>query len=269
VHRTVIALTTIAGLTVAAAAGAQRTDASRAATPSPGAFVGFIKNTNDSSPVRSADLRLYFMDSVGVASDSAGNRSIDTFIDTLRSRLGVSDSTGYFAVWRLAAGRYLMNVRRIGFAPVEAIVTVDTSTVLFDFAMTPVLPMLAKVEIRATLDSGRATRRLDRVGFISRSHFGGGTYVKPDEIIRRRAQTLRDILEVYGLRESSEYEFDRMPLDYADIQDYPAELIAGIEIYRHGRPVEYNATRRGSTIMQRGGQANLMRSLVLIWTYVP
>ena len=170
-HRMVIALTAIAALTVGAAAGAQRTDSPRVATPPPGAFVGFIKNANDSSPVRSADIRLYFMDSVGVVSDSAGNRSIDTFIDTLRSRLGVSDSTGYFAVWRLAAGRYLMNVRRIGFAPVEAIVTVDTNTVLFDFTMTPVLPMLAKVEIRATANSSRAIRRLDRVGFTGRSHF--------------------------------------------------------------------------------------------------
>lgn len=267
-HRMVIALTAIAALMVGAAAGAQRTDSSRVATPPQGAFVGFIKDANDSRPVRSADIRLYFIDSVGVGTDSSGNRSIDTVIDTLRSRLGVSDSTGYFAVWRLAAGRYLMNVRRIGFAPVEAIVTVDTSTVLFDFAMTPVLPMLTKVEIRATA-TDRVGRRLDHVGFTSRSKFEMGSFVKPAEIAKRRAQTLREILDVYGLRESAEYVFDRMPLDYSDIQDYPAELIAGIEIYRHGRPIEYNTTRRGPTIMQPGGQANMMRPLVVIWTYIP
>ena len=162
-----------------------------------------------------------------------------------------------------------MNVRRIGFAPVEAIVTVDTSTVLFDFTMTPVLPMLAKVEIRATPSNSRANRRLDRVGFTNRTHFEHGTFVKPDEILKRRAQTLRDILDVYGLRESAEYVLDRMPLDYYDIQDYPAEMIAGVEIYRHGRPMEFNMTRRGASIMDRGGQANLMRPLVVIWTFIP
>ena len=161
-----------------------------------------------------------------------------------------------------------MNVRRIGFAPVEAIVTVDTNTVLYDFAMNPVLPLLAKVEIKA-IGTDRVGRRLDRVGFTSRAMFGIGQFIKPAEIAKRQAQTLRQLLDVYGLRESAEYVFDRMPLDYSDIQDYPAELIVGIEVYRHGRPIEYNMTRRGPNILDAGGQANIMRTLVVIWTYNP
>lgn len=268
-RRPVIAAGMPAGLMGAAAGlGAQMSDSSPVARVPAGAFVGYIRNASDSSGVRSADIRLYFMDSVAAARDSAGNRSIDTFIDTLRSRVGVSDSAGYFSVWRLTAGRYLISVRRIGFAPVEAIVTVDTNTVVCDFTMVPVMPLLAKVEIRA-IATDRVGRRLDRVGFTARTMFGMGQFVKPAEIAKRRAQTLRQLLDVYGLRESAEYVFDRMPLDYSDIQDYPAELIVGIEVYRHGRPIEYNMTRRGPNILAAGGQANIMRPLVVIWTYDP
>jgi hypothetical protein len=269
VRRTVSALTAIVGLAAAGSAGgAQRPDSARATVAPAGAFVGFIRSSIDAAPVRSADVGLYFADSVCATRDSAGGASIETFIDTTRSRLGVSDSTGYFAIWRLAAGHYVMSVRRIGFSPAKAIVTVDTNTVLYDFAMEPLSPMLAKVEISAT-PIDRAGRRLDRVGFTSRTHFESGTFVKPAEIAKRWAQTLREILDVYGLRESSEYVFDRMPLDYSDIQDYPAELIAGIEIYRHGRPIEFNMTRRGANVLQAGGPANMMRALVVIWTYLP
>jgi hypothetical protein len=46
---------------------------------------------------------------------------------------------------------------------------------------------------------------------------------------------------------------DRMPVDYELLRDYPADLVIGIEIYRHNRPTEFNGTRRGATIMSSGG----------------
>ena len=46
-------------------------------------------------------------------------------------------------------------------------------------------------------------------------------------------------------------------------------MIAGIEIYRHNRPTEFNRTRRGPTLLQPGGNANLMGATVVIWTYPP
>jgi hypothetical protein len=259
----------MAGLAAtASSARAQRSDSPRAMTTPQGAFVGIIKNALDSTPVRSADIRLFFMDSGRVRLGAGGDSSIETFVDTTRSRLGLSDSTGAFAIWRLAAGHYLMNVRRIGYEPTEGIVTIDTTTVLFDFRMTPLSQLLAKVAITENATNS-AGRRLDRAGFTNRSRFGMGQYVKQAEIMKRKPQTLQDILNTYGLHESADYMLDRMPLDYEDIRDYPAELVAGIEIYRHNRPIEVSMTRRGPTIMSRGGQSNLMRPMVMIWTYIP
>lgn len=259
-------------LAVACVFGAVSTSAAqrRQGTPgSMGAFVGFIKNSVNKGPVRSADLRLYFIDSTSAARDSSGSPYLETFIDTARSRLAVSDSTGYFTTWRLAAGRYLLSARRIGFSPVQAIVTIDTSTVLYEFTMEPVAPMLAAVEINETGISRGAARRLERSGFTNRSHFGEGEFLTPAQIMKRRPLTLRDVLSVYGMRESATYIIDGMPLEYEDIAEYPAELIAGIEIYRHNRPIQFGMTRRGPGVLGRGGGAYLMRPMVVIWTYVP
>src|SRR3954470_22135061 len=70
--------------------------------PSQAAFVGFLKSTIDSAPVRSADVRLFFVDSARELVEPLGLKSIETFVDTLRSRVVSSDSVGYFAVWHLA-----------------------------------------------------------------------------------------------------------------------------------------------------------------------
>jgi hypothetical protein len=268
---TVTGMALVGLATVASPCRAQRSDASRSTAPPPGAFVGVIKNSIDSTRVRSADVRLFFIDSGHVVQDPTAGSSIETFIDTTRSRLGFSDSTGAFAIWRLAAGKYLLNVRRIGFNPVEGIVTVDTGTVLFDFTMTPVSQMLSKVEITEAATNS-ASRRLETSGFNRRSHAEMGQYIRQPEMMKRQPQTLRDILEAYGLRESADYMLDRMPLEYEDIQDYPAEFIAGIEIYRHNRPVAVNMTRGGAP--RRGqaapsAQALFMRPLVMIWTAIP
>src|ERR1051325_5479452 len=96
------AATVLVGLLWSVApAGGQGDDSARAARLAvPGAFVGLIKNSVDRTPVRSADVRLYFIDSARAVRDTDGTSSLETFIDTTRSRLGVSDSTGYFTIWR-------------------------------------------------------------------------------------------------------------------------------------------------------------------------
>jgi len=147
-------------------------------------------------------------------------------------------------------------------------VTVDTETVPYDFSMTPLSPLLAKVEITETVSSP-LIRRLDRVGFVNRSHSEDGLFIKHDDMMNRKPQTLRDVLGIYGLRENSEYILDRMPLAYYDVLDYPIEMIAGIEVYRHGRPIEFSRTRRGPTLLDQGGGSFLMQALVVIWTYIP
>jgi hypothetical protein len=245
------------------------------ATPLPpsvpqAAFVGFVTDSAFHKPVYSVDVRLYFIDSSGTNRAAPGVP--DVFIDTLRSRIAVSDSIGYFTFWHLATGRYLMQARRIGFNPIEAVVTVDSETILHDFGVEPLVPMLAKVEVHAISHAeARLEARLDRVGFTSRYKFRDCScvFVRRVDIERRQPQTLREILQTYGVHQEAEFQIDKMPVDYQDIEDYPADLIAGVEIYRHNRPIEYDATRRGPTLLSAGGQANLMRPLVIIWTWIP
>src|SRR3954466_15752931 len=136
--------------------------ATRPAVVPNGAFVGFLKSTIDSVPIRLADVRLFYIDSTKEITGPLGVKMLDTFVDTIRSRIAASDSSGYFAIWRLLPGRYLMNARRIGFNPVEAFVTVDSETVLHDFALQPIVAMLNKIEIHEASTTS-LTRRLDRV----------------------------------------------------------------------------------------------------------
>ena len=206
-----------------------------AVRPVQGAFVGFIHSTLDSTVVvKSVDVRLYFIDSTQIVRDSSGANAIEAFVDTLRSRLAVSDSVGYFTFWRLAPGKYLMQARRIGFRAAEAFVTVDSETIMLDFRMDPIAALLNKVDIVDVATVGVA-KRLERVGFNWRrkSNGEGGTFITPADIQKRKAITLADMLSAYGLHDRADYRLDRMPLEYSDIQDYPAELVAGIEIYRH------------------------------------
>jgi len=236
-----------------------------------GAFVGVLKSTIDSVPVHLADVRLFFIDSTREINEPLGMKSIETFVDTTRSRIAVSDSTGYFAVWRLAPGRYLMQARRIGFNPIEAFVRLDSETLWQDFRMEPIASILNKVEIH-DVSTTRISKRLERVGFLQRKKFNGssGTFLAPGDFEKYRPQTLRDILSRQGIYErNAEIRFDRMPLDWMDVQDYPAELIAGVEIYRHGRPVDFNMTRRGPNLLSAGGAAFASKYLVVIWTYIP
>src|SRR5205809_482299 len=126
-RRTVsVVIRAVAVMAAARTAGAQQADSSPARVAQ-GAFVGLIKSSVTGRPVQSADIRLFFIDSARMSRDSAGRSSPETFIDTTRSRLGVSDSLGSFAIWRVASGHYLITARRIGYAPTEAFLTIDTS----------------------------------------------------------------------------------------------------------------------------------------------
>ena len=233
-----------------------------------GAFAGFLKSTIEAVPIRQADVRLFFIDSTRGVAGRGGATNVDIFVDSLRTRMGTSDTAGYFAIWRLEPGRYLLQVRRIGFRPLEGIVNVASETLVEELKMEPIAAVLNKVEIRETF-SNSLSRRLDRVGFMSRKNFNAhhADFLSRGEIDRARANTLRDVLVRHGIRDNgADFYLDRMPLRYDDIQDYPAELIAGIEIYPRGRPVEFNGTLAGPGVLSGGV---LRRPLVVIWTYIP
>ena len=249
----------------AAAAHAQQPDSVRAPTA---AFVGRMISNLDSTPVRSADIRLVFLDSVKQVRGRNGQDSLEIFADSNRTRVAVTDSTGAFAIRRLLAGRYLLHIRRLGYEPMQGAVVVDTGTVRTTIALQVVSRVLAKVVVTET-SVDKVKQRLDRDGFVQRSHLGlAATFVERPEILRARRQTVGELLSNYGIYDGS-IMLDRMPFDYESVKDYPAEMVIGIEIYRHSRPTEFNGTRSGPTAFSPGGMAASMRPLVLIWTYIP
>ena len=84
---------------------AQQPDSARVPTAS---LVGRVVSNIDSTAVRGADIRLVFLDSAHTARDSRGVDSLELFVDTTRSRVGVTDSTGAFAIRRLEAAVHLI-----------------------------------------------------------------------------------------------------------------------------------------------------------------
>lgn len=263
--RSLLLANVIVALAGAAALPGQQADSAPAPRAS---FIGRVISSVGDAPVRAADLRLMRVDSTRTVRLRQGTETVDIFVDTTRSRAGVSDSTGAFAVRRLAAGRYMLYIRRIGFQPLEGVLVVDSNAVGGTFVMQEVSHLLATVHVTETAVD-RVKQRLDRVGFLGRSRSeGSGTFVDRSEILRRQPQTVADILATYGIHDG-DFELDRMPVDYDFLRDYPADLVLGLEIYRHGRPIEFNMTRRGANMFSPGGLANASQVLVLIWTYIP
>jgi hypothetical protein len=262
--RRLVAVSLLIGVAAANVLSAQQADS---APPSPGRFLGRLVNSLDSTPVRSADLRLLFVDSTRTVRSRRGD-SLEIFVDTARSRVTVSDSTGAFAVRRLATGHYLIHVRRIGFTPVQAALYVDTGAVVATLKLEPSSVLLAKVEIKE-MSVDRAKQKLDRNGFFTRENSGlPGTFIDRAEILKRNPLNVAELLEWYGVS-SGDILLDRMPFDFESLRAYPADLVLGVEIYRHGRPTEFNGTRFAPTMMSPGGLQASMAPLVVIWTFIP
>jgi hypothetical protein len=262
-------LTTAIALTLLAATAplsAQQPDTTHVPT---GAFSGRIISSLDSTPVRSVDIRLGFVDSSRLVRTKRGVDSLEAFIDSARSRVGASDSTGKFSIRRLDPGHYLFTLRRIGFAPLQGGLSVTDGAIGGTLTMQVTSTLLSRVTItESAID--KVKQRLDWQGFTTRYREGiGGTWIERPEILRRQAQNVAEILDAYGIRGPGDYEIDKMPTDYDALRDYPAELVIGIEIYRNNRPVDFNMTRKTATAFQPGGQSAQMQPLVLIWTYIP
>jgi hypothetical protein len=131
--------------------------------------------------------------------------------------------------------------------------------------------MLNRVEIRE-LSNTSLELRLEKMGFTDRKKFHGGegTFLTPGDWSKNRPQILREILSRWGIFDGNvDIVMDKMPLDYQDVLDYPALLVAGIEIYRLNRPTEFNGTRSGPNLFSAGGTGFLRRPLVVIWTHIP
>lgn len=253
---------------------AQVGDSARRVT---GALIGHVVSSIDSAPASSVELRLLFVDSSKTAKTRNGD-SLEVFLDSLRTRVAVTDSTGAFAIRRVERGHYLFRLRRIGYQPMDGVLTVGDDTLAVRFVMEVASKLLATMKITETsVDVVRMKEKLKRLGWVTRSHLGiQHTFVDRAEVVRRQRDRVGDILSAYGITHA-DYLLDRMPLSYEDIRDYPAELVVGIEIYRRSRPVEFSRLRfveqprfavppGGGTPSTMGGT---QKPLVVIWTYIP
>jgi len=253
---------TVASASLATAAGAQRPDTVRVPT---GAFYGRLLSAADSTPIPLAEIRLLRIDSTRKAQTRLGLDSVEVFVDSTRSRVATTDRSGEFAIRQLDAGRYVMEIRRLGFAPLQGVTVVDTSIVRAAFAMQPTSQLLATTTItESAIDKPR--RLLDEVGFTGRSHFSAGTFIDRQLILKREARTIGDLLRSYGVSDG-DFVLDRLPVRYADVESYPADLVIGVEIYHLSRPVEFRGRRRGSALDPEGSMIGAMAPLVMIWTY--
>jgi hypothetical protein len=200
----------IALVTSARFGHAQKPDSARVATA---AFTGHLRSLLDSSAVTSADIRLIRIDSAVPHRDRRGNDSLEIFVDSLKTRVVVSDSSGAFAIRVLQAGAYLFDVRRIGYEPLHGAIAVDSTTLSATIYLNVVSRVLAKVVVTAT-SIDRVKEKLDRNGFSDRSHLGlAAEFIERPEILRRRPQKLEDILAVYGIHDGT-FRLDRMPMEY-------------------------------------------------------
>jgi hypothetical protein len=251
------------------AAGAQRPD-SGLVRPRGARFTGIIASIRTTQPIPDADVRLIYVDSVHQGRAPDGSLG-EVFVDSMRSRVGITDTSGRFTIRDVAAGHYMINVRRIGFEPFEGLLTIDTAAVEMELGMNQMSALLPPIRI-TTSAVNRVTERLDRVGFITRSHMGtAGRFIDRAEILRRKPVYLTDILRTYGLSMSDNYTLDRIPMDWSELENYPLDLVIGVEIYprRGTMPVEFSGTSRGRLTFTNDRGTPIRQANVLIWTFVP
>ncbi|MEO7457457.1 MAG: carboxypeptidase-like regulatory domain-containing protein [Gemmatimonadaceae bacterium] len=243
---------------------AQGTDTTQHAA----AFKGSVASIRTTQPVPLADVRLMWIDSVHADPAHPGEPG-ELFVDTTRSRITISDSSGTFTVRNLEAGHYLINVRRIGFAPFEGMLTMNTHPVEMELALEQLMNILPPIRITESA-TNKVTERLDRVGFTERSRMGhAATFYARRDILDTHAQTLQQLLTLMGVSMSDTFLLDRFPMEWSDLVDYPMDLIVGVEVYRHSLPVEFSMTRRGRLTFSNDRGTPLTSRTVVLWTYLP
>jgi hypothetical protein len=126
----------------------------------------------------------------GAITDSSLAPLGDATAWVLGSRIEVATgANGRFRIERLPAGRYLLLVRRIGFAPVSTAVQVDAGdTARVWFSLNRVTAALDTVRVVARNDAGRLSE------FEARRSFGDGQFMTQAEIEKLNLQGASDLL---------------------------------------------------------------------------
>jgi hypothetical protein len=239
--------------------------------PVPGAFSGLVISKRDSQPVPLAEVRLTYVDSVHATHVGRVETGADIFIDSTRTRLATTDSIGAFMIRQMLPGRYMLRVRRLGYAPTEGVVSVDSASLLSLIPLEETSHALATVRINERAFTG-LDKVLQQSGFNERSHMGNRSiFITRKQILERNALTIRDILSRYGFSDA-DVILDRMPVAFFDVENYPADNVGGIEIYQHSRPLEFARIPRAfNTDLGHIGVTAYQpsRPTIVIWTFFP
>jgi hypothetical protein len=196
----------------------------------------------------------------GAITDSSLAPLGDASAWVLGSRIEVlAGANGRFRIERLPAGRYLLLVRRIGFAPVSTAVQVDEGdTARVWFALNRATAALDTVRIVARNEFGRLSE------FEMRRKTGDGQFMTQTEIEKLNLQDASDLLRHFmavqittaGITvsrrampaKSCPYQFyiDGVAIPTPNVfVDLPSpKEIAGIEVYRSAGtiPLQYKNT---------------------------
>lgn len=101
----------------------------------------------------------------------------------------ITDPSGAFRLGNLARGTSLLEIRRIGYAPLSLEVWVDADTLALRVSMFPVAIRLAEIVIEGELAVSGALR-----GFEERRREGFGRFMTREDIERRAATRVSDLL---------------------------------------------------------------------------
>lgn len=101
-----------------------------------------------------------------------------------------TDSAGRFTLVERPVGSQTLTVRRVGYELREVpLVLRSGEPIELEIVMDDFVPLLEEVVVRASRDAA-----LERVGFGQRARIGGGFYVRPEDMARRRAARVSDYL---------------------------------------------------------------------------
>ncbi len=129
----------------------------------------------------------------GKVIDSAGRPIFGAAIQAISTaQLTVSDSSGRFRLLNLVPGLVFVRVRKIGFLSEYFPLQTEAgrvATLTVRLRPSSGAPTLARVEVRA--DARRDSRM---VGFYERMRLGNGVFVEREEILRRNASGVTDVL---------------------------------------------------------------------------
>ena len=256
--RLMLALAASASVVVPESASSQRAE-----PPVPnGAFVGRILNQVDSTPVHGAAVHLLRIDSTRAGWSGRADDSDVIFVDSTKTRIGATDSTGAFAIRGVAAGRYLLQIRRIGYRPRGGVLTVDTVPIRATLPLEPTVQAIAGMTITETAVD-RNGSYLKNVGYTFRSRGGlGGRFLTNATMDKERWRTIGEALHAQFI-DRGDVVLDGMPIQFMDVIEYPVAQVAAVEIYRTSRPIEFDFATWHT------GQFSTRAPLVLIWTFRP